>query len=141
MCKFILQIEFHASQYDESSLLTQRCASGSRTKGRTRELPKSTSRNITRESEEGILFDENTPLLGHNSSVIGLVPKDGRVWIRWPLAFLRFFVVAPVAIIASPVRRYDEAHPGQLAAVFAIVSLVVVFTMYLTVFADVPSAR
>lgn len=85
--------------------------------------------------EEGIFFNENRPLLGENQSAAG--PPGPRTderqsaWIRWPVTLWRTVVAVPIVYIASPLRRYDEAHPGQLPAVFAIVGVLMVCGLYL----------
>lgn len=106
-----------------------------------RVLASSSYRDIERQSEEGTFFNESRPLLGENQHATLPLSKDERLWIRWPVTFLRNFVAIPIVLVMSPLRRYDEAHPGRLPAVFAVIGVVAVCGVYLTMIADVPGAK
>lgn len=97
--------------------------------------------SISRQAEEGTFFNENRPLLGENISATIPLAKDERIWIRWPVTFLRNFIYSPIAFLTAPLRRYDEAHPGQLPALFAVFSLVLFLYLYLKISVKVPRSK
>lgn len=109
-------------------------ATASRSKGRLTQVP-SSYRSPVRMTEEGTFSNEIRPLLGENRDGFVPISKDERYWVKLPVRLGRF-VTTPL----RPVMRYDEAYPGRLPAMFAVIGVVIIVGLFVATYSHASRA-